>query len=233
MQLGFGKGILIIGKQVTEKKPIASGCCSRGRRRSHGFRHRTGAGKDRAYPDTVVRAALDTLSVRATVPDAEQLSLLPFTVGDFAGFHIDNVLPGRALMLIDAPNSTSKDDRKARPSTILDARLLIAAVPGGPTRSDDHANFARLAFNDIGGIKDVQITMSEPVRIGGQQGFQTWPSQGHAHRHQGHGGAVAALRRRRIPANGRHFARRYLGRRVVAHAHHARQRRIEVIGGLE
>ena len=49
--------------------------------------------QDKAYPDSAVRAALTTLAVRANVPDAEELSLLPFTVGDLAGFHIDDVLP--------------------------------------------------------------------------------------------------------------------------------------------
>ena len=57
------------------------------------------------YSDKVVRDALATLAVRASVPDAEQLSLLPFTVGDMAGFHIDDVLPGARLMLSDAPPS--------------------------------------------------------------------------------------------------------------------------------
>ncbi len=55
----------------------------------------------------------------------------------------------------------------------LDARLLIAALPAGPIEPADHANFARLSFNEIGGISDVRITMSEPLRIGGQSGFQT------------------------------------------------------------
>ena len=34
--------------------------------------------QDSAYPDSVVRAALATLSVRANVPEAEELGLLPF-----------------------------------------------------------------------------------------------------------------------------------------------------------
>ncbi len=59
--------------------------------------------QDEAYTDKAVRDALATLALRASVPDAERLSLLPFTVGDLAGFHIDDVLPGRALMLVDAP----------------------------------------------------------------------------------------------------------------------------------
>ena len=72
-------------------------------------------------------------------------------------------------MLVDVRT----DRRLGSAHTYLDARLLIAAWPGGPTEPDDRANFARLAFSEIGGIKDVQITMSEPLRIGGQPGYQT------------------------------------------------------------
>ena len=60
--------------------------------------------QDSAYPDSVVRAALATLSVRPTVPEAEELGLLPFVVGDLAGFHVDDVLRGRAVMLSDMPS---------------------------------------------------------------------------------------------------------------------------------
>jgi hypothetical protein len=116
---------------------------------------------DTVYTDAAVRAALLTLAMRGQVPEAELLSLLPFVVGDLASFHIGNVLPGRALMLVDDADGT------------LNARLMIAALAGGPTEADDRANFARRAFDTIAGIKDVRFTMSEPLRIGGQQGYQT------------------------------------------------------------
>ena len=121
------------------------------------------------YTDSVVRAALATLSVRATVPDDEQLSLVPFKIGDLAGFHIEEVIPGHAVVLIDAP----KDAHKDALDTSLDTRLLITAMQGGPAEPGDRANFARFAFAEIGGIKEVQITMSEPLRMNGQSGYQT------------------------------------------------------------
>ena len=84
-----------------------------------------------------MRAVLATLAVRDSVPDAERMSLLPFTVGDFAGFHIDDVLPGRALMLVDAPAGKTPAPAGPADSAISDApwrsinaRLLIAAVQG-------------------------------------------------------------------------------------------------------
>jgi hypothetical protein len=131
------------------------------------------------YSDQVVRAALSTLAVRASVPDAERLSLLPFKVGDLAGFRIDDVLPGRALMLVHEPaggeqsDKASNDTNKDAAGHNVDARFLIAALPGGPTEPKDDDNFAQVSFDRIGGIANVRIQDAEPLRINGQSGYQT------------------------------------------------------------
>jgi hypothetical protein len=128
--------------------------------------------KDTTYSDNVIRGALATLAVRKTVPDAERLRLVPFTVAELAGFHVSDVIPGRAVMLIDA-----RDDQKPDPAGFpINARLLIAAMPGGPSEPSDWANFAREIFNTIIGIKDIHIQMSEPLRIASQSGYQTLAS---------------------------------------------------------
>jgi hypothetical protein len=173
LQLGFGKGILLTGRQVAAK--------------SHYRKWLLLAGTDditalvtvqvpeqdnNTYPERVVREALTTLAVRTNVPDSEQLSLLPFSVGDLAGFHIDNVLRGRALMLSDAA-AGPKDSAKEAAEDGNAAHMLIAAIPGGPNQPEDHANFAKLSFNEIGGIRNVNTMVSEPLRVGGQSGFQT------------------------------------------------------------
>ena len=56
---------------------------------------------------------------------------------------------------------------------VFTARILIAAIPGGPSEFDDRANFARLNFNEIGGINNIHDVTSEPMRIEGQAGYQT------------------------------------------------------------
>lgn len=127
----------------------------------------------KAYSDAVVRAALATLTARANVPKSEFLSLLPFTVGDMAGFQIANVIPERALLLVDAPAYPHMIATQGLPEYEFDARAIIAVVPGAPSTTDGRINYARLAFGSIGGIKDVQLTMSEPVRINDQEGFET------------------------------------------------------------
>jgi len=173
LQLGIGKAFLIVGKLDADKTTYRKWLLVAAADDLTVIVSVQVPEQDRTYPDQVVRAALATLSVRATVPDAERLSLLPFTVGDLSGFHVENVLPGRALVLVDAPNHPDQGAAKTEPDQNIDTRLLIAAVPGAPAEGEDRAHFARMAFDGIGGISNVRITMSEPLRIGGQPGFQT------------------------------------------------------------
>jgi hypothetical protein len=135
--------------------------------------------QNKKYTDQMVRATLATLAVRANVPDAERLSLLPFKVADLAGFHIDDVLPGRALMLVDLPAASEQSGKdqhagnKEAAGQPIDARFLIAALPGGPNEARDDDTFARVTFDQIGGITDVRVQDAEPLRIEGQPGYET------------------------------------------------------------
>jgi hypothetical protein len=138
--------------------------------------------QDAVYTDKATRDTLATLALRDAVPDAEQLSLLPFKVGDMGGFRIDEVLPGRGLMLIDKPADASSDQAtgqskdgkdQSNDPLALNARFFIIAMPGGPIEANDRGNFARTVFQQIIGIKDVHVQDAEPLRIGNQQGFET------------------------------------------------------------
>jgi len=169
IDLKAGKGFLIIGTAVTDKKRYRKWLLVAALDDLTALVSVQAPEQDSTYSDEILRAALATLTVRATVPDAERLSLVPFTVGDLAGFHVGEVLPGRALLLIDA-----RGNHDAETSGFpLNARLLIAALPGGPAEPNDWANFARETFDSIVGIKDVQVQMSEPLRISSQSGYQT------------------------------------------------------------
>jgi hypothetical protein len=119
------------------------------------------------YPDAAIRAALATLAVRSTVPVEEQLSLLPFKVGDLASFRVSGVVPGRAVMLSDAP-----PDAPGPPGMGLEPHIIVAVAPGGPGQNSEREAFARDVFATIPNIKEVHITTSEPLRVAGQQGYQ-------------------------------------------------------------
>jgi len=165
IKFDFGKGTLVIGKQTAGKTRYRKWLLNVQTNDLTALVNVQVPEQETAYSDQTIRASLATLAVRASIPDAEKLSLLPFTLDDLAGFHVENVLPGRAVMLIDTPDGV--------PTNNFDVRMFVAAFDGGPTENDDHAQFARMTFGQIVGIKDVQITMSEPLRIGGGSGFQT------------------------------------------------------------
>lgn len=118
-----------------------------------------------AYPDEVLRAALTSVAMRATVPVPEQLSLLPFKVHELAGFRVGGLLAGRAVMLTDAPVEPPTEAR-------ADPHMMVAIAPGGPAQAGDRAAFAREALGSVPNLKEVRIASSEPLRMGGQQGHQ-------------------------------------------------------------
>jgi hypothetical protein len=180
MQVSLGKAFLLVGSQTADKVRYRKWLLVASASDFTALVSVQVPEDDPAYPDSVIRAALATVAARAQVPQSEQLSLLPFAVSDLAGFHVDGVLRGRALLLSDsaggssAPQDSSKDASSSDASNASNgaARFFVAAIPGGPQEASQHPEFARLAFNEIGGIKEVQVSMSEPLRINGQSGYQ-------------------------------------------------------------
>jgi hypothetical protein len=175
IDLSFGKGTLIVGSQsAPDKTPYRKWLLIAPAGDFTALVTVQVPAHSKVYPDAAIRTALATLAVRSSVPTNELLSLLPFTVGDLAGFRIVNVIPGRAMLLVDTPTYPHMVvTQSLLPEFEIDGRLIIAAVPGGPSAGQPRADFARFAFNTIGGIKDVQFTMSEPVRLNDQEGFET------------------------------------------------------------
>ncbi len=117
-----------------------------------------------AYPDAAIRTALATLATRPTIPDDEQLTLLPFRVGNTAGLRLVRVVPGVAAQFTDGP----KDGLEATDQ----AQLVIAAAAGGPQQPDGRDRFARDALSGLPPFRDVRVVNSEPMRIGGQPGHE-------------------------------------------------------------
>lgn len=117
-----------------------------------------------AYPEAAIRAALMSVSVRPNVPVDEQLTLLPFRLGELAGFKVGGIIAGRAVMLTDGPLNQA--------ATAVDTHILVALAPGAPAQAADRGRFAQEVFATVPNMKDVRITSSETLRISGQQGHQ-------------------------------------------------------------
>jgi len=117
-----------------------------------------------SHPDPEMRAALQTLAVRATAPVEEQLEGLPFTLRELAGFRVVRVVGGAALLTEGPATSLEIADQPL---------LLIAAAPGAVvTHPGDRDRFARGLLAETPGVKDIRVMRSEPLRIGGQQGHE-------------------------------------------------------------
>lgn len=120
--------------------------------------------KKDVYPEPAIRAAFASVTARDKIPSEEQLALVPFKLGDLAGFQVAGVVPGRAVQLSDGGADTV--DSGDRP------HLLIGIAPGSAPSPNDRDSFARLAFASPPNLKDVRILSSEPMRIGGQPGHE-------------------------------------------------------------
>lgn len=118
-----------------------------------------------SYPEPVIRAALTSAAVRASVPMDEQLTMLPFQITDLAGFRVVRVLPGLAIQLTDGAEDSSSASKQPH--------LVVAIAPGAPPEARDRDTFARTALTSgLPPIKELRVTSSEPMRIGGQQGHE-------------------------------------------------------------
>ena len=114
--------------------------------------------------EEAVRTSFATLTVRTSVPVAEQLSVLPFTLNELSGFRIVRVQPGSAAMLTDGP----KDEVEPSQQPLF----LVSAVPSPVPPLPERENLARRFVGEIPGLKDVRLVRSEALRVLGQQGHE-------------------------------------------------------------
>jgi hypothetical protein len=118
-----------------------------------------------AYPEDVIRKALGTVTLRAIIPPDEILDHLPFRVVERANFEGVRLLaPGRAVML------TEQAGVREIPSN--EPVVMISAGAGAPARPDERATFAQNVLRSIQGFNNLRVISQEPMRIGGQPGYE-------------------------------------------------------------
>jgi hypothetical protein len=117
------------------------------------------------YTDDAVRQMFASAVIRKQVPVEEQLGLMPFKLGELSDFrNIRTLAPGAALVLADGDETTGFE---AAPF------MVIGMIGSAPAQPDDRGRFAQQAATTIPGVRDARITMSEPLRIDGQPGYET------------------------------------------------------------
>jgi hypothetical protein len=117
------------------------------------------------YTDDAVRQMFASTVVRKEVPIDEQLGLLPFKISDLGDFkNVRTLAPGAAVVVADGDETTGFESAPF---------MIIGLIGTMPTTPDDRGRFAQQIATTIPGVRDGRITMSEPIRIDGQAGYET------------------------------------------------------------
>ena len=117
------------------------------------------------YTDEAVRQMFASAVIRTEVPVDEQVGLMPFKMNELSDFkNVRTLAPGAALILADGDEKTGFE---------VAPFMIIGIVGSAPAQPDDRGRFAQQMATTIPGVRDGRITMSEPVRIDGQPGFET------------------------------------------------------------
>jgi hypothetical protein len=117
------------------------------------------------YTDDAVRQMFSSASVRKEVPVDEQFGLLPFKIVEMSDFKtVRTLAPGSTILLADAT-----DENGIEASSFM----VIGTINSAPEKPEDRGRFAQQAATMIPGLRDVKITMSEPMRLDGSPGYET------------------------------------------------------------
>ncbi len=111
------------------------------------------------YSDAVVRKALASVTFRPA-PIDEQLGLLPFKLGERAGFRVIKVSPG-GVLLTEGPG----DDLSQQPY------VIVSVGRGAPEQPDDRPRFARDLLSSAP-LRAFTVESADAMRIGGAPGYE-------------------------------------------------------------
>ena len=99
------------------------------------------------------------------VPDSEKLAVLPYKIGDLAGFRVVRTARERHR---DPDAWPERRGRRCRAAVPADRRSRPASSP----KPEERDTFARRLFSSAPGIKDIKIFRAEPLRIGQAPGYE-------------------------------------------------------------
>jgi hypothetical protein len=117
------------------------------------------------YTDDAVRQMFASAVVRKQVPIEETLGLLPFKVSQLADFKNVRTLPVGAAVILSDNDETAGFE----PAPFM----IVGLIGSTPTQPEDRDRFAQEMARAIPGLREVRLTMSEPVRIDSNPGYET------------------------------------------------------------
>ena len=99
------------------------------------------------------------------MPVEEQLSLLPFKVGELSGFKTVRLLAMRAsVLLTDGTEDTQLDGAPY---------MVIGTITASAASADERGRLAEQAARAIPGLRNMRLTSNEPIRIDSTPGYET------------------------------------------------------------
>ena len=117
-----------------------------------------------AYPDTAMRAAFASTVVRAKLTPDEMLAVLPYRLGDLAGFRLMRASPDGTAVMTLGPQDTSLP--------VEQPYFMITPRAVEPPSADERDRFAQRTMAGFLQRPNVRIVNSEQMRIGGIPGHQ-------------------------------------------------------------
>ncbi len=112
------------------------------------------------YTDAVIRKTLASVTFRPP-PIQEQLGMLPFKIGELAGFRVMQALPAGVVILTDGPS----DDLSSQPY------MIVSVGRGAPEDTSQRGPFARELLSSAP-LRDLFVKSEEAMRVGGAPGYE-------------------------------------------------------------
>jgi len=121
------------------------------------------AAKD-AYPDTALRAALASVTIRAKLSPEDMLAVLPYRLGELGGFRLLRSSPDGTAVLTQGPKDTTLPVEQ--PFFMMTPRAVESP------QASERDRFAQRMLIAFVSNPDLRIVSSEQMRIAGSQGHE-------------------------------------------------------------
>jgi hypothetical protein len=116
-----------------------------------------------AYPDSAIRAALTSATVRKPPPSSEQVAALPYTISTVGKFRALQVLAGNTVALTDGHRDADPDHKQAS---------FLATVTDVVPPAESREAFAQKQFAEMRALQQMTPKSSKSITINGLPGHE-------------------------------------------------------------
>jgi hypothetical protein len=117
-----------------------------------------------AYPDAALRATLASVVVRDKLTADDMLAVLPYRLGELAGFRLLRAAPDGTAVLTLGPSDTTLP--------VEQPYFMVAPRAVEPPQASERERLAQRMLMGFANRANLQILSAEPMRIGGVPGHE-------------------------------------------------------------